>query len=277
MRWSPPVIGLLFAALLPSARRLVARNLRLIFGRRDAWVELRDVARTFVQFASCLAESLGADRSEAMTRAIRVRGGSRVEEMLARNQGFVIATAHVGPWDGTAQALAQLGGARVMIVMAHEHDAEAEQLHDQVRAKAQLKVLRIGRHPLDALPALEHLASGGVVAVQVDRVPRGNAAVAVKLFGEDFAVPQGPFQLAGLAKVPLLPIFSARTGYFTRRIDIGFPVWPSRRPRGEELRELAQCVVSQMEGQIAAFPLQWFHFITDEEQRQAREQALARG
>jgi len=266
VRWAPPWIGLVFALLLPQARVMVLRNLRRIYGPRDAWVEARDVVGTFAHFASCLAESLGAGRPEALAKRLRVRGAERIDRLLAEKQGFVIATAHVGPWDGAAQALANIEGTRVMVVMAYEDDADAERLHDQVRGLASISVLRIGRHPLDALPALEHLSQGGVVAVQLDRVPSGRPSLEARLFDQPFAVPRGPFLLAGLAQVPLLPVFSARTGYFARRVDIGEPIFPSRRPSPSELTRLAQAAVSQMEKQIAAFPNQWFHFTTDEEE-----------
>lgn len=270
VRAAPAPIGLLFGALLPDARRLVLRNLRRVYGERDALVEARDVARTFGQFAACLAESLGASRPEAAAARVVVRGASRIDELLASGRGFVIVTAHVGPWDGAAQVLAHRPGARVLVVMAHEDDAEAESLHDEVRGRARVQVLRIGRGPLDALPVLQHLDGGGVVALQLDRVPRGSQAVETKLFGEPFYVPAGPFVLAGVGRAPLLPVFSARTGYFQRRIEIGEPIFPSRRPSGAELVELGQRAVSQMEAHIAAYPTQWFHFSTDAQELEGR-------
>lgn len=266
VRWSPPVIGAFFALVLPGARRVVLRNLRRIYGRRDEWREARDILGTFAQFACCLAESLGAGRPEAQSRKVRVRGSHHITKLLAEGRGFVIATAHIGPWDGAAQTLALEQGTSVMIVMAREDDEAAERLHDEVRDAAQVQVLRIGRHPLDALPALEHLGRGGVVAVQLDRVPPGRPSVETLLFQRPFAVPSGPFLLAGLARVPVLPVFSARTGYFDRRITIGEPIRPSRRPDARELSNLAQHGISQMEKHIAAHPTQWFHFITDAEE-----------
>jgi KDO2-lipid IV(A) lauroyltransferase len=54
VRYSPPVFGVAFAALLPRHRRAVLRNLRLALGPRNAAVEARDVARVFATYASCL-------------------------------------------------------------------------------------------------------------------------------------------------------------------------------------------------------------------------------
>ena len=263
VRFAPPVIGLIFFVLLPAARRAITRNLRRIFGERDAWQESLDVARTFQNFAACLTESLGALRSESKRAHVHVRGAARIDELLERKTGFVITTAHVGPWDGAAQALAKADGARVMIVMAREDDAGAEALHDQVRGNIHVEVLRIGHHPLDALPALLHLQQGGIVALQLDRVPTGSTSIETRLFDAPFFVPAGPFLLAGLARVPLVPVFSARTGFFSRRIEVGRAVSPPRRPTPAELERLAAAAVAQMEEHIRVYPTQWFHFGTE--------------
>lgn len=263
VRFAPPLIGLVFFVLLPAARRAIVRNLRRIFGERDAWRESLDVARTFQNFAACLTESLGALRPESKRAHVHVRGARRIDELLERKTGFVITTAHVGPWDGAAQALANADGARVMIVMAREDDAGAEALHDQVRGNIHVEVLRIGHHPLDALPALLHLQQGGIVALQLDRVPTGSTSIETRLFGAPFFVPAGPFLLAGLARVPLVPVFSARTGFFSRRIEVGHAVVPPRRPRPEQLERLAAAAVAQMEEHIRVYPTQWFHFGTE--------------
>ena len=64
VRWAPAVIGLVFALLLPHVRAMVRRNLRRIYGERDAARENWDILRTFSQFAACLTESLGATRGQ---------------------------------------------------------------------------------------------------------------------------------------------------------------------------------------------------------------------
>src|SRR3954463_13845422 len=61
VRYSPPVFGCAAAALVPSARQAVLRNLRRIRGPASAATDARDVLATFSNYASCLAEVLSND------------------------------------------------------------------------------------------------------------------------------------------------------------------------------------------------------------------------
>lgn len=275
VRYSPPIIGLAFGALLPRARHAVLRNLRRIHGPRDAVVEARDVAATFAQFAACFAEGLGGNRPEAAQGTTRVRGADRLSDILNAGRGFVIVTAHAGPWDGAARVLAEGHDLDVMMVMAEETAKDAAGIQDAARSGARVRVLRIGRHPLDVLPVIQHLQAGGVVALQLDRAPPGRAAVVGNLFDAPFPVPVGPFVLAGVARVPVIPAFAARTGFYRRAIEVGHAVWPARRNSYEHLVQYANGVLSQMETHLARYPTQWFHFLTDEEEQLALESARA--
>lgn len=99
--------------------------------------------------------------------------------------------------------------------------------------------------------------------------------MAVELFGRPTPFPEGPFRLALLAEVPILPVFAARLGHGRRLVAIGTPVWPktqlelSRRAR---LNALASEVARQLEAHLREFPTQWFHFASD-----SGQDARARG
>jgi len=261
VRLSPQVIGALFAVLLPDERRRVLDALRRVHGPRAPHVEGRDVVRTFCDYAACLAEGLGADRVEAAQARVEVRGKAHLADALAAGRGAVLVTAHVGPWDAAARLLKADLGARVVLVMEAEPDAEARALHDEVRNRAGVAVLPIGQTPLDALPLLRHLKAGGFAAFQLDRMAPSARSLRARLFGRPFAVPEGPFRIAALARVPVLPLFAARTGYFSYSIEIGEAIAPPAAPATEAaLQAAAARSVRQMERFIASHPTQWFHF-----------------
>ena len=115
------------------------------------------------------------------------------------------------------------------------------------------------------VPQGEFAAYGALTLamLQLDRVPTGSTSIETRLFDAPFFVPAGPFLLAGLARVPLVPVFSARTGFFSRRIEVGRAVSPPRRPTPAELERLAAAAVAQMEEHIRVYPTQWFHFGTE--------------
>ena len=260
VRTAPRVIGTAFALALPRERQRVRESLRWALGERAALAEGLDVLRTFQDYASCLTESLGAGRPEAKRASVLVTGREHVDAVLAGGRGAVLVTAHVGPWDAAARLLGTELGVRVAMVMEAEPDPGARALHDDVRRRAGVEVFAVGTGPLDGLPVLRHLRGGGVVAFQIDRRAPSRRGLATTLFGRPFAVPEGPFRLAALAGVPLLALFSSRTGYFAYTVEAGPPV-EFRRPVVEaELEAAAGEVVGRLEAFIARHPTQWFHF-----------------
>ncbi|HEY3497402.1 MAG TPA: lysophospholipid acyltransferase family protein [Polyangiaceae bacterium] len=257
VRYSPPLIGAAFALALPEARRRVRDSLRLVLGPRAAGWEQLDVLRTFSGYASCLAESLGAGRPEGRRARVLLKGGGQLRALLRAGHGAVLVTAHIGPWDVAAQLLAAELGSRVAVVMEAEPDAAARALHDSVRRTSGLEVLSIGSSPLDALGVLRHLRGGGLVAFQIDRPAPSARSLPATLFDRPFLVPEGPFRLAALAGVPVLPLFSSRSGYFSYEIESGPPILC---PKKAELEPMAREAVARMERFILAHPTEWFHF-----------------
>jgi lauroyl/myristoyl acyltransferase len=282
VRYAPTWIGWFMAVVLGSARRAVRANLRLIFGRRSLGRELADVFRTFASFAHSLVEGMQAEQS---ARPVEVHGADELRALLSSGRGLVLVTAHAGPYDRAAQLISTDLGARVMLLMGHEEDERAAAFQDQIRRDFQVRVLRLGRHPLDALPALEHLAAGGIVAAQIDRVPELQEAIRGELFGRDFLVPRGPFVLAGLAGVPLAAVFVGRREDGSYETIAGQPLVIPRRPSEEELVRDASLVLGGFEDYLRRFPTQWYNFArrpqeTSSEERERRgagENHLAKG
>ena len=260
LRHTPPIFGVAFGAALPDARAAVRRNLRLVHGERGVLAEGLDVARTFADYARCLAEGLAMERPEARRAQRRIRGEAHLNEALALGRGVMLVTAHAGPWDAAAQLLALDLSAEVMVVMLPEPDEHARRLHDRVRERVGLRVAHVGDHPLDALPVLRHLRQAGVAAAQLDRLPGSARSLEVSLFGTPFRVPRGPFVLAALAGAPLLPLFVCRAGHFDYEFTAAPALHLPRRPSTEQLTAAAQQAAQEMEAFIRAHPTQWFHF-----------------
>ena len=259
LRYSPPVFGLAIAAALPKRRATVRDNLRRVLGERRPLVEQIDLARTFSNYAHCLAETLAVERPEAATPDYRISGEAHLRSLAARPLGFVVVTAHTGAWDAAARLLATRIGRGVMIVMEPEPADGARQLHDRLRARHGVQVAHV-HHPLDALQLLRHLRAGGIVAMQLDRVARQGRSVDVSLCGRPFRVPLGPFQLAAATGTAVLPVFSRRSGHFAYEISISPAIELSRSSGAGALQEAARAACGEMERFIHAHPTHWFHF-----------------
>src|SRR5690606_29529937 len=134
----------------------------------------------------------------------------------------------------------------VMMLMSKEADAAAGAVQDVVREEAQVQVLRVGDSSLDALPALEHLSRGGVIVAQLDRVPVSRPPLWGQLMGKPFPVPRGLFLLAGLARVAIVPVFTARLVAGRKVAEVGQPIFVRHRASEEVLMDAAQLAVRQL-------------------------------
>ncbi len=148
MRYSPPVFGLIFAALLPRYRGVVLRNLRLALGKRSAAVEARDVARVFTTYASCLTEAFLA----AADGGVSVKGSSvhdhRFAGALAEGKGVILTTAHTGGWQLAGPVL-HAGSRR----RAPRGDAARARRQGAGAVRRRARALRHPRHPHRRRPA----------------------------------------------------------------------------------------------------------------------------
>jgi KDO2-lipid IV(A) lauroyltransferase len=260
VRFSPPLVGLAACALARAPREQVARNLRLIRGSRGPARDAVDVARTFATYASCLAEILGAGSPRGRLPRAVVWGDRFVFDGLADGRGLIFATAHTAGWETVGPLLSRDHSIRILIAEERERDADARTIQDDARRASGLLVAHVGDDPLSALPLVHHLRTGGVVALQIDRVPPTLRARGVTLFGARGAIPEGPLRLAMLTGAPLVPIFAARTGHREYEVVAHAPIRLARRATEGELDTAAQALADAMQSFVREHPTQWFHF-----------------
>jgi phosphatidylinositol dimannoside acyltransferase len=263
VRWSPPVIGVAVAIAAPDARRRIARELERARGPVGAGRAAIDVGRTFANFASCLTEVLATGSKNAKATEAIIHKNPQVEDLLAARRGAIFATAHTAGWESMGPLLAREYGFRVMVVMQRERDTSARELNDSVRhAQGGVQIVHVGDDPLASLPLLRQLRDGGVVALQIDRVPPGIGVRPVTLFGRSGAIPEGPLRLAQLTGVPIVPVFSARTGHRRYAIHVCPPVPVARHADERALDAAAQRLADDLGQFISTHPTQWFPFHT---------------
>jgi KDO2-lipid IV(A) lauroyltransferase len=260
VRYSPPLFGLVFAAALPAHRAAVRRSLRRALGPRNPVREALDVAAVFTAFASCLAETFVVDTARGRALRVSCRDDGLVASALAERRGVILATAHTGGWDVAVRALNRVFSAEVVVVMRRERDPETSMPQDETRQRAGLAVVHVGDDALAALPVLAHLRRGGIVAVQIDRLPQGMRGCKSKLFGEPFSVPEGPLRLASLTGAPILPVFSRRRSFLDYEVDVGAPVRLPPHAREAQHELAATALLHALERFVIANPTQWFHF-----------------
>jgi lauroyl/myristoyl acyltransferase len=261
VRIAPPLVGLAACAVTPDGRRAIARNLRLVRGRRGAIRDAADVGRTFATYASCLAEGLRMGSPRGRLPEAVVWGEPYLEDALADGHGVVFATAHTAGWETVGALLSRDRGMRLMIAEAPERDEAARAIQDSARRAQGVLVVHVGEDPLCALPLAKHLRDGGAVALQIDRLPVGMRSRDAIAFGERTRLPEGPLRLAALTGAPIVPLFAARTGHRRYAVFMSAPIRVARSAGDSDLDAAAQDMACAMQAFVRAHPTQWFHFV----------------
>jgi KDO2-lipid IV(A) lauroyltransferase len=261
VRHAPALFGTAAVAILHEKRGRVIDNLHRIRGKKSRLEDAADVARTFRAYAGCLGEVLSAGSKNASTPDAVLVGRRHMDRAVAMKKGILLATIHSAGWELVGPLLASYRKSELVMVMEGERDPRARAIQDRARrAAGRIRVVHVGEDPLSSLPLLRHLRDGDTVALQVDRVPEGMRSVGVTLLGAPWRMPLGPLRIAQVSGAPLVPIFSARTGYRRYVIEAHPPVVLSRKAGETELAAAAQRIAHSIGEFLREYPTQWFHF-----------------
>jgi len=112
-----------------------------------------------------------------------------------------------------------------------------------------------------SLNMVRALRRNEVVAIQLDRPMDADGTRLVPFFGAPAAFPSGPFVLARVAGVPLIPVFVPRLGtrHYAVRVCGRFDIAREARD-GRDLERVMAQVAGAFEAVVREFPTQWFQF-----------------
>lgn len=246
---------------MPDLWRRVSAQLERARGRVSPARDAVEVLGTFANFASCLTELLSTGSRNGLPTQAMVHSGPRLHDLLAMPGGVIFGTAHTAGWESLGGLLARDHHKRVMIVMQRERDESARELQDALRqAQGGVQIMHVGEDPLACLPLIRHLREGGVVALQIDRLPAGMTGRSVRLFGRPGVIPEGPLRLAQLTGAPIVPVFSERKGHRRYEVHVHEPIFVARRAEPGAVDAAAQRLADALSGFVVAHPTQWFPF-----------------
>jgi lauroyl/myristoyl acyltransferase len=210
-RGSPPVIAGIIFLIARANRDAVRRNQRQVRGPRGRLRETWDTYRVFAEFARSLTETMEQWGPRPRPVAVAVDGREHFEGALAEGRGLVVPTGHFGGWEVSARLLAGLDRP-VNLVMAPELNPTARDFMHRLRTRYGINLCYSGPSALAALPVLRALGRGEVVGMQIDPWGPAKGSAAIDFCGRQARFQLGPFVVARLARAPIVPVFTLRTG-----------------------------------------------------------------
>ncbi|MFP4472277.1 MAG: lysophospholipid acyltransferase family protein [Candidatus Omnitrophota bacterium] len=203
--------------LSPRDRQAVRKNLRAVCGPHAPLDDLsRQVFKNFGKFLvdffrikHDLNDSLLQDR-------LFLTGFEKLEKALARGQGVILLTAHLGNWELGGLLVGHLGYPVTAIALPHR-ERKVNELFNQQRRLKGMNVVPVN---LSIRRCLRVLKDNGIVAMLADRDFTATGEPR-PLFGHLTMIPKGAALFAYRTGAAVLPAFLYRNDDDTYRLLIG--------------------------------------------------------
>jgi len=193
-------------------------------------------------------------------------GSEHLDNMKHNGKGGVLLMSHLGNWEIAANFLKQYG-LRILLYMGKKHKEQIEEMQKDSLIQTGIKIVAVDSEensPLNVLDAIRHLKSGGIVSLTGDRIwSEKQRNVRVDFLGQQANLPETPYLLALLARVPLYIFFAFRTGRNHYHLIISPPIHleeASRSAREEIITKTAQQYADTLETVLRQHPYEWYHF-----------------
>jgi KDO2-lipid IV(A) lauroyltransferase len=177
----------------------------------------------------------------------------RFKEIIARPEGFVLATAHFGNWELLGAALS-LCGCRLVAVAQKQHNAAMDRFINEYRAL-------VGEHVTYRTGVMEMarmLEKGFAIGLLADQ-DGGKGGVKAEFFGRESSCPKGPAALARLKKTPLYLMLLRQQAAGRHEIFISEPIKGEiTGDRETDIRNTTDALMNMLEREIRKAPAMWF-------------------
>ncbi|MCM8756921.1 MAG: lysophospholipid acyltransferase family protein [Candidatus Omnitrophica bacterium] len=250
---------------IPRLRREIKANLKAALKQREQLTGvLTDprmvritVRKAYYQFARYLTDFLRSPRlTKAMVqRLVIVENLHYLETALAKKQGVIALTAHVGNWELAGIVTSLLGFPVAAIALPYKSKL-VYRFFSRLRETHGVKVILTGSNPKQLLRAIKN---NQIIAVLGDRL-FGEKGMPVYFLGQLTSLPRGPATLSVRTGAPMLPGFLLME---KNRYKLFFgPVFqpPEGLSDEEKISWLTQAGAKKIEQIILSQPEQWLNF-----------------
>jgi KDO2-lipid IV(A) lauroyltransferase len=252
-------LGGLAYRLLGATRRLALSHLALAFPEKSEAEREAIVRQMFVNLGRSAAE-LASIRSfnDRLEGYMELQGREVLQAAVARRQGVVFVTGHLGNWELMARLVARVG-APVSAVAKRGGDARLMALIEAWRLEGGVTTLW-REDPSTARALLRTFKEGKVLGILVDQDTRVQG-IWVPFFGRPAFTPRAPADLALRTGAPVLVGTSHRKGpragdgFVFEISEIAYDPRPADK-EAEVIRITAACQAA-LEDAIRRYPSDW--------------------
>ncbi len=253
------ILRVVFRLCWPLKRETISR-IREVFGEETPVAECRRIARTSVwNLLMNFVELFHARKMDLAYLADHLEGTAegkaKLQRLIDKHGGVVIALPHMGNWDLAGVACSAFGFPLMAVGRPQNNP-----LFEAWLRRCRLNFQTVDRRkPSSFVRVAHHLKSGGVFAILPD-VRHNKPGVSVTVFGKpEVQLGKGLAKFSRMANVPIVPFVMERVDASHHKLHLGEPIFPDLDASAEaDAQRLTQQVWDLFEKQIRAKPEQWF-------------------
>jgi Kdo2-lipid IVA lauroyltransferase/acyltransferase len=192
---------------------------------------------------------------EAILAKVRVEGEQHLRDALARKQGVLALSAHLGNFAIIGARLAA-AGYPFSVVVKHPSNEEFAQLITRYRAQVGIDTISAKPRREAVRGIVQALRENRIVLVIADEFKSGE--ITVEFMGLNLPAPRGPATLALRTGAVTLPMFATRRPDGSIVLAIGRPIEAVHRESLEETITATTALYTRhLEDVIRRYPDQW--------------------
>jgi KDO2-lipid IV(A) lauroyltransferase len=262
-RLTMPLWGSLFYSLLPTARAAALQNLDGVLGVASPLERHRRGLQLFCNYAQMIADSYALHQGRPLDCDVSSFGRHHLLDAVAKGQGAIAATGHVGMWQVGPFLAEWRGLPQFYMAMAAEPNPMVQQFEERFRGR--FRIVYTTESPFSVLKLATVLREGAIVGMQLDR-HLGGHALAVPFCGRTAYFPTGPATLARATGAPLVPSFfvaepalRGQRRRLSHYLDAPIVVHKTR-DRSADIAQATHQLVAAYARIVQRFPTQWYQF-----------------
>ena len=251
------VVAFFYLFIHRKNRRAIQRFFRerLGYGR---WKTLRAVYVNHYRFGQVILDRFAVYAGQRFQ--VDIEHNEYYRELVARPEGFVMVSAHIGNYELAGYALHPEEKRFYALVYAGEQ-ATIMQNRSKCFAGHNIEMVPVQSDLSHLFVANQALIEGNIVGMPGDRTFGSAKSVVCSFLGAPARFPLGPFALAIQRDVALLSIFVLKVGVkkyriFVNRIDTG----DAQTPKRVRMEQTSQRFAQQLETIVRQYPTQWFNY-----------------
>ena len=227
---------------------------RMGYGR---WKSFWSVYANHFRFGQIILDRFGvyAGKKYRFTN----EGQELMDELEARQEGFVVLSSHVGNYEIAGYSLKPKNKSFNALVFAGE-TATVMENRQRMLSQNNMSMIPV-KEDLSHLFALNAaLDNGEIVSMPADRIFGSQKSVECQFFGAKANFPLGAFAMAVQKDVPVLAVFVMKEGMKKYHAYVKEIVCDRQASKREQMAQLAQRFAEQLESIVRLYPTQWFNY-----------------